>query len=116
MSTKMLEKQHITENVADIGCYSLDGSISDAIQLLKNMAERYGEDAYLDYGQHYKYDESYSYAVKVSRLETDKEFAARCAGIESVRKVQHQEDMKRLEELAKRLNVQIVPAANKDES
>lgn len=72
------KKKIISETVDELSSYDFEGSIESAIKRLQDLLEKY-PNARLDYGQHDRWSDSYSYAVKIDRTETDQEYNARMA-------------------------------------
>lgn len=74
MSLTRLVKSEVVDT---FGVGQFDGSLRELADFISRLIERHGENALLAYGQHDSYDTYYSYAVLVSRPETDKEYENR---------------------------------------
>jgi hypothetical protein len=79
--------------VSDISGYDLDGkTLAEAAKYLAELAEEYGAEAVLDWGQHDGYSESYSYEIRTTRLETDNEYETRLADEKRMKDFREQRD------------------------
>jgi hypothetical protein len=74
-------KIRITETVDNFGMYEVDGPVTSLLERCQDLIGRYGPGVSLDYGQHFAYDEGYSFNVRISREETDAEYEKR-VGVE----------------------------------
>lgn len=95
MYTTLYKHTRSTVVIKDAEIYTSDfeqdfGRLKEYIDELIAL---YGPNAYPEYGQHHRYDDSYTYVIR--RLETDEEFAARCIMLD--KQVKKQESLERAE-------------------
>lgn len=73
----MSKRQKVSVDLENWSPYELEGSILELQKRINETIEQYGEDVYLDWGQHDRWDDSYSFAVIMKRDETEDEMNAR---------------------------------------
>lgn len=73
------KKKQIEVYATEFSMYSIEGNLAEAVEFLKGISERCGPTAKVKYGRFDRWDDSYSFQVSTTRLETDAEFENRVA-------------------------------------
>lgn len=103
------EKRKVKVNVAELSVWDLSGRATNCIETLQALVEKHGSSVQLDYGQHNRYDDSYSYKVFAERDETDKELATRLQAETNEQKRRHQLALHHLQTQAAALGFDLTP-------
>lgn len=96
-------RKFIEQYGEEISPYDWDTTLKRVREQIDNLIEQYGEDARLDWDEHYRYpyDDHTSprYTVVIDRFETDEEMAEREAKEDAQRKQQEARELKEYERL-----------------
>jgi hypothetical protein len=72
----VVPRSFVTVEHSDISPSEFETNLGNLKTYVEGLIQTHGSDAYLDYGQHQRYDVSYTFVVR--RPETDEEYAIRC--------------------------------------
>lgn len=78
----------------------LEQRLGDLKTYIEDLIDTYGSDAHLDFGQHNKWDDHYTYVVR--RPETDEEYSARCKEYAEQETLREQNERAEYERLQKK--------------
>lgn len=93
MQTKRLMKEEVVDT---FGSGQFEGTLRGTAEFINRLIETHGEDAVLSYEQHDRWDDTYFYAVMVSRPETDTEYEQRVATQKSLAEAEEARERKQL--------------------
>lgn len=98
------EKRQVEVYVTEFSMYSIEGDLAKAVEFLKEISVRCGPTAKVKYGQFDRWDDSHSFQISTTRLETDEEFKKRV----TMEAMLEEQRLQRLQQSAESLGFSLV--------